>query len=304
VKKLAVQQLESPSLALRYGLLSIKPIPVEEIVKIKGQKYVKKGISFLPDEEKKTELEKFEDFINFRYGQIFEKMPCPKQFDPEQVINHFINNAIENVKKDKDFVDHLEQKKRSLYSYVTFITDRFEERIPSLFQSEADNFLNSNLPLTFSIQSSMFINTYQKYLHLVKRVVRRFEILTHLPGVRDKFRTTNAELTTMQKELAPIIDKMDMCSIEYMTLNLYMLIWSASKFEEIDGPIFVDANKFEDAYFKEYCLRYDTELKTTRKLLFEVSKKFEPELFDLKQAPETSTTLMLGKLLSSVQIDR
>ncbi len=293
--------MERPSSALRYGLLTIKPIPIEEIVKLKGRKYIKKGISFQQDEQKKTEFEKFEDFVNFRYAQIFEKMPLPEQFNAEEVIKHFISISLENVKKDKDFIEHLERKERSLHSYIKFIKDRFERRMTDFFEAEADRFLNSNLPLTFSIQSSMFINTYFKYLLLVTRVVRRFEILTNLPGVRNKIKTTNTELTSMQKELAPIIDKMDLCSIEYATLNLYMQIWSANTCEEIDNPKFIDSRKFEPAYFEEFSLRYDQELKSTRKLLFEISRKFEPELFDVKPATETSTNLMLGKLLSSVQ---
>ena len=269
-------------------------------MKIKGIKYTKKGISFQQDDEKKSEFQKFEDFVNFRYAQIFNKMPVPKDFNQENIINHFIEKAIENAQKDKEFMEHLESKERSLYSFVAFIKDRYEKRMPLLFEAEADRFLNSNLPLTFSVQSSMFINTYYKYLLLVKRVVRRFDILTNLRGVRDKYKTTKDELALMQKELSPIIDKMDLCSIEYMTLNLYMFIWSASSIDEIDNPKFINSEKFDQAYFQEFCLTYNNELKSTRKMIYEVSKKFEPELFDVKQEPETSTTLMIGKLLARV----
>jgi hypothetical protein len=300
VLNLAVPNMESPSAALRYGLLTIKPIAVEEIVKLKGRKYVKKGICFQQDIENKTELEKFENFINFRFAQIFERMPIPSQFNQERIINSFIDNAIDIAKNDKDFMEHLERKERSLFRYVNFITDMFEKNMPSFFEAEADRFLKSNLPLTFSAQSSMFINTYYKYLLLVKRVVRRFEILTNMPGIRNKFKQTSVELASMQKELAPIIDKMDLCCIEYMKLNLYMDIWSSENIDEIHNVKFIDMTKFEEAYFKEFSVAYDIELKNTRRMLFEVSKKFEPELFDIKPAPENSTSVMLSKLLSSV----
>ena len=69
---MSITLMEQPSSALRYGLLSVKPIPVEEIIKIKGKKYKKTGISFESDQ--KTQFEKFEDFISFRYEQVISKM--------------------------------------------------------------------------------------------------------------------------------------------------------------------------------------------------------------------------------------
>jgi hypothetical protein len=304
---MAIAQLETPSSALRYGLLKIKPIPVEDSVKIKGIKYKRTGIRFEQEDEQtkeKSEFEKYEDFINYRYGQIFSRMPIPEKFSKEKLVEHFITEAIHRTKNDKEFVEHLEQKEKSLFEYVSFLKQRFDSKMESYYRAEAAGFINSNLPMSFFTKSSMFINTYERYLTLVKRVVRRFEIRSHRPGVRNQFRTTEQELKAMQKELSPVIDKMDLCSSEYSSLNLYVILWSADSIEQIDEPKFIDYNRIDQVFFEEFSMTYSNELKQVRKMLNEMSKSYEPDLFNKQTEQESSTTLMLGKLLSSSSICR
>ena len=314
---MAIAQMESPSSALRYGLLKVKPIPFEESVKIKGirykksgirfeqeQGYKKSGIRFEQEQEKKSEFDKFEDFVNYRYENIFQKMPIPERFSKEKLLEHFIIQSISNAKKDKEFVQHIENKEKSLLDYVSFIKERFDSRMESYYQADASLFINSNLPLSFFTKSSLFINTYNRYLTLVKRVVRRFEIRSNLPGVRNHMRTTEQELKFMQKELSPLIDKMDLCTAEYTSLNLYIILWSANTLEEIDHPRFVDYKRLDQTYLQEFSMTYDSELKSVRRMMNDISKNYEPDLFAAQTEQETSTSLMLSKLLSSSSICR
>jgi hypothetical protein len=299
---MSIALTEQPSSALRYGLLNVKPIPINEFVKIKGMRFRKKGIAFEP--QKETQFESIDDFISFRYGLALGTMPIPDYFSREQVLDHFIAEAIKRLKEDKEFMEQIEKREKSLYEFVGFIKERFDNHLAGYFQAEAYRFLNSNLPLSFFAKTSMYINTYQKYLSLVKRIVRRFQIKSNLPGIRNKFNETEKQLNIMKSQLSPLIDKMDLCSNASMSLKLFVTTWSAEKLEEIGNPKFLDINKLDQTYFQEYCLTYDSEIKNMRRMLFDVAKRFEPELFAKEIVSENSTSLMLSKLLSSNSVLR
>lgn len=292
--------MEQPSSALRYGLLSVKPIPVEEIVKIKGMRFMRKGIIYEP--EKKAQFENIEDFISFRYENVMVRMPIPEAFTKEQILEVFITNAIKRLKDDKEFMEQIENKEKSLYEFVSFIKERYDNKVPNYFQAEAYRFLDSNLPLSFFAKTSMYINTYQKYLALISRIVRRFQIKSNLRGIRNIFKETDKQLKIMKRQLSPIIDKMDLCSTASMGLKLFATIWSAENIEEIDNPRFIDINKLDPTYFQEYFTTYNAEIKSVRKMLFKLSTAFEPNLFDREIVSTNSTALMLSKLLSSNRI--
>jgi hypothetical protein len=294
--------MEQPSSALRYGLLNVKPIPVEDFVKIKGMRFRRKGIIFQP--EKETQFDNIEDFISFRYGLVMNTMPIPDSFSREQIVEHFIAHAVKRLKDDKEFMEQIQNKEKSLYDFVSFVKKRYDDHVSDFFQTEAYHFLNSNLPLSFFAKTSMYINTYQKYLSLVKRIVRRFQIKSSLPGVRKRFEETEKQLNVMKSELSPLIDKMDLCTIGAMSLKIFVTIWSAENPGEIDNPKFLNINKLDQTYFQEYCLTYDSEIRSMRKMLFNVSKGFEPELFAKEIVSENSTSLMLSKLLSSNSVFR
>jgi len=289
--------MAEPSSALRYGLLSVKPIPYEEILKIKGRKFSQKGIRFEP-EQQQTQFEKFEDFVTFRYNRIMNRMPIPEKFSADQILEYLIKYSIEHAKADSELMERIEQKEGSLLDLVDFVKKRFEKRMPMYFQSEAHRFLNSNVPMSFFVETSMYINTYQKYLQLVRRIVRRFEFLSNLGGVRDKYRKTSRQLNEMKRPLAPLIDKMDLCSTAILSLKLFITIWSAETIEEIDCPKKIDISKLDKAYFKEYSVAYNSEIKSMRRMLFAVSKSYEPDLFTKETVTPNSTSNMIGRLLT------
>jgi hypothetical protein len=292
---MSVSSIEYPSSALRYALLNVKPVSFEEIVKIRGIKFLKKGIRYEPEKQ----FDKIEDFVTFRYGQIFSRMPIPESFSAEYIFNHFVSNTIKKIEEDKELKEELEKKEKSLLGFVDFIQKRFENDMPVYYMSEADRFLRSNLPLSFFAQTSMFINTYQKYLSLVKRIVRRYEILSSLGGVRDRLRGHEQQLNLMKKVLAPLIDGMDLFCIDALSLKLYVTIWSAENIEEIENPKFLDINKLEPSYFQEYLTNYSIQLKNIRKLIFQMSREYDPEIFKKEVVSGNSETTMLSKLLSS-----
>ncbi|MDW8041168.1 MAG: hypothetical protein RMJ03_07130 [Nitrososphaerota archaeon] len=294
-EKMSISSIEYPSSALRYALLDVKPIPFEEIVKIKGIKFLKKGIRYEPEKK----FDKIEDFVTFRYEQIFSRMPIPEAFSPEYIFDHFVSNTIKKIEEDKELREELEKKEKSLLGFVDFIQKRFENEISDYYMSEADRFLRSNLPLSFFAQTSMFINTYQKYLSLVKRIVRRYEILSSLGGVRDRLRSHEQQLASMKKVLGPLIDAMDLFCIDALSLKLYVTIWSAESIEEIENPKFLDINKLDPSYFQEYLTSYGVQLKNMRKLIFQMSREYDPEIFKKEVVSGNSETALLSKLLSS-----
>lgn len=292
---MATAAIEYPSSALRYGLLNVRPIPVEEIVKMGGTKFRIKGIRYQPEKQ----FEKFEDFVNFRYEQIFARMPLPESFPLEKLLEHFIKGEIENYEEDKELQDELKRKDTSLEGFVNFIRKRFERRMSQYYENEASRFHRSNLPLSFFTNLCTYIDTYQKYLALISRIVRRYELLSTLPGTRDKLRSTEIHLATMKKVLAPLIDKMDLCTLETSSLKLYVCVWSSKSLVEVDDPYFLDVSKLDQSYFTEYVLNYNTQIKTIRKMLFDLSKMYDPEVFSREVSANGSATAMLSKLLVS-----
>ena len=293
--------IEYPSSALRYALLNVRPIPFEEIKKIRGIKFKIRGIRYEPEKQ----FDKIEDFITFRYGQIFSRMPMPESFRPEEIFERFVNATIKKIKEDKELREQLkglEKKEKSLLGFVDFIKRRFESNLHDYYLSEADRFLRSNLPLSFFVQTSMFYNTYQKYLALVKRIVRRYEILSSLRGVRDPLRSHEYQLANMKKVLAPLIDRMDLFCIDALSLKLYVIIWSAETLEDIENPTFIDINKLDPNYFQEYLTNYEIQLKNVRKLIFQMSREYDPEIFKKEVVSDNSVTTMLSKLLLSSNI--
>jgi len=292
---MAISSLDHPSSAFRYALLTVKPIPFEEIIKVKGVKFRQKGIRYEPEKQ----FESYEDYVRFRYKQILSKMPLPESFSYEKLYDHFCEVAVKRFKEDKQLQEELEKKERSLLGFVDFIMRRFENKMTDYYMSEANRFMCSNLPFSFFTQTSMFINTYHKYLSLVRRIVRRYKIKSNMPGVRRRLEQHEKELASMKSVLSPLIDRMDSCCIELQSLKLYVSIWSADKPEEIDAPRFLDVKKLDQTYLTEYNLNYNREHMIIRRMIFQMSKEYDPEIFKKEVTSGNSTAVMLGKLLSS-----
>lgn len=295
VKSLATSLIGYPSSVLRYGLLSVKPIRFEEVRKMKGMKFLVKGIRYEPEKS----IEKFEDFVGLRIGQILDRMPLPESYSAEKIYDHFVKNSLEQFDEDGELKRELEKRGTSLLGFVKFFKSRYEKEIPLSYSGEADRFLRSNLPLSFFAQTSMFINTYQKYLTIIKEVVGRYESLAGIAGVRDRDRHIGQQLNKMKYVLSPLIDEMDKCAIEINALKTYICIWCADRFEDIDDPRFLDINKLDPAVLDEYKLNYDTEHKNMRKMIYETAASYVPNLLQKEIMPEDSVAVMLSKLLSS-----
>jgi hypothetical protein len=297
VVRMVTSSIEYPSSALRYALLTVKPVPHEEFVKIRGirTKFRRRGIRYEPEKQ----FVGYEDFISFRYDQILSRMPLPEPFTLDKVLAYFVDDAVKRFNEDKELLEELENKQKSLLGFVEFIQKRFESKLSEYYELEANRFLYSNLPLSFFSQTSMFLNTYQKYLRLVRRIVRRYEVLSSLGGIRDRQRARENQLNRMKYVMSPLIDRMDLCSIALHALKLYICLWSAQSFEEINNPRFLDIKRLDQNYLGEYTTDYMTELKSMRRMIHDLSKEFEPEIFDKEITSSNSETMLLSKLLSS-----
>lgn len=291
--------MENPSSAIRYSLLSVKPIPFEEIRKIKGHKIKFSGIKYESEIKDNNQFKSIEEFLNFRYLQIFNRMPVPERFDKDTLVKHFMKEALDYNSKYKEIIEKVRRKEKSLLSFIRLEKERFEKNSDQYYEVEASRFLASNLPLTFFSETSMYINTYLKYLCLVERIVRRHETLAVRPGVRHKFAVIEEQNKEMKRVLAPIIDKMDILTCEILSLKFLVCIWSARTMEEVDNPKFIEKEVIDNAYLTEYRAVYNKELKDVRKMLFDLSKTYYPDLF-IKQVIQTNPeNQMMGKLLLS-----
>lgn len=291
---MSISSIECPSSTLRYVLLNVRPIPFEEIQKIKGIKFRVRGIRY----EAEKQFDKIEDFVTFRYEQIFSRLPIPESLDMEQIFERIVNTTIRKIKEDKEIMAEMEKKETSLFKFVMLIKERFEKNLFDYYASEANRFLRSNLPLSFFVQTSAFIDTYQKYLSLVERIVKRYEILSSIKR-RDQIRAREEQLNIMKKVLAPLIDRMDLFTTDMLSLKLYVIIWSAESIEETENPRFLNIEKLDHTYFQEYLKNYNIQLKNVRKVLFELSKNYDPELFRKEIMPDESAATMFSKILLS-----
>lgn len=287
--------MEYPSSTLRYGLLDVKPILVSEVKKKYGIKILTKTIRYEPEKP----IEKYEDLANIRYGQIFSRIPLPESYSLERILEYFVKKDVEKYRRDDELKKELKKKEAGLLGFVKFFKNRFEKELPEYYSAEADRFLRSNLPLSFFTQTSMFINTYQKYLTLVKEIAGRYESLAVIRSARYRDSQVEQPLGKMKQILSPLIDKMDLLVVEILTLKMYVCIWCAENFEEIDNPRFLDFRKMDSSILDEFALGYNNELKNMRRMMYEASATYIPTLFHKEVSQDNSATTMLGKLLSS-----
>jgi len=284
-----------PSSAFRYALLDIKPVRYEEMFKVGSLRFRRTRIAY----EHKDQIQSFEDYSNLRYSYIFTDMPIPPNFSEEKVFDHFLNTSIKNFHEDKEFQNMLAEKNRTLLGLVSFIQKRFEDDLDSYYLSEAFRFYHSNFPLSFFTKTSINIDTTQKFLYLIQRIVRRFELNSSRPGVRFPFEQREYEMRIMQETLSPLIDRMDLLCRASSQLKIYSSIWSATDFKEIDRPRFLDIKKLDIKQFEEFNKNFESELECMRRMIYEASIEYDKEIFNEAKSSDEPTFLMLSNLLLS-----
>ncbi len=124
-------------------------------------------------------------------------------------------------------------------------------------------------------------------------------LIVSRPGVRFPFEHRKYEMQIMQESLSPLIDRMDLLSRAVSQLKLYSSIWSATNFEEIDCPKFLDINKLDIKQFEEFNKNYESELECMRRMIYEASREYDKEIFSEAKSSDEHTYSMLSNLLLS-----
>lgn len=287
---------ETTSSALRYALLNVHPEPFREVRKIKGIKFMVEGVRYKTEKK----IENIEDLIRFKYVQIFLNLPIPSQFKKEELFEKIINFKLNQIKQNQDLIERLEKRKKmSLHSFVKYIEELVDRNLDNFYLHEADLFTRSNLPLSILAEKCMSIDTFQMFIKIVEKIVYRYEILPNLKSRRRRHFTDNIEI--MKKELTPLIDQIDLLSLNETAFEMYIKVWSAEDIEGVVNPRFINISKIDKSYFEEYFLEYKRQLEITREYLFKASKKHYPELFIKKVKPENKDIAdMLGTILLTV----
>ncbi|MEM0356964.1 MAG: hypothetical protein QXL77_01110 [Candidatus Bathyarchaeia archaeon] len=287
---------ETTSSALRYALLHVHPEPFREVRRIKGIKFMVEGVRYKIEKK----IESVEDLIRFKYEQIFLNLPTPPRFKKEELFERIINSKLNQIKESKDLIEQLEKRKEtSLHSFVKYIEKLVDRNLDNFYLHEADLFMRSNLPLSILAEKCMSIDTFHMFIKIVEKIVYRYELLPNLKSRRRRHLADNIE--TMKKELAPLIDQIDLLSLNETAFELYIKVWSAEDINEVVNPLFIDISKINKSYFEEYFLEYKRQLEITREYLFKASRKHYPELFTKKVGSENRDVAdMLGTILLTV----
>lgn len=285
-------QLTESGSALRYGLLDIKPIEVNETINRFGLKIRRTARTFIYERPKT-----FEDYISFTNNAIFEKIDIPERFDINELIKLYSERSIKNHENDIELKQTIEKIKKSktikrpLVSFIQFMKNRFESRKDKYLEFEAKRFLNSNFSLSLSSKFVIFDNTFYDYLKLLEKIVRWYELRA---SVARDFRMYKRNISEMKLRISPIIDDMDSCFFYYICLKRYITIWNSKDYQEIiDGPEFLDINKIDRNKFEKLFVDFEGELGWMRESIY----NSEPSLLEKELNVDVNTKRMFSKLL-------
>lgn len=297
----ATTSLGYSSSTLRFGLMDIKPVEVKETFKRWGMKFRRVGIRYEP----LRPTESYEDFMILTNSNILSRIPLPERFEQKKLVDMFTKAAVKQYNNDKEFqaaVAQLKEKRakdsgKSLTSFVSFMKGRFERELQGYFESEAASFMKSNFPLSFFSKLTLMDNTYLAFLMITERIVRRCEILATLPGTRRPADSLKSRVEEMKRVLSPIIGMMDECEDSYFSIKRYVTIWNAEDYGDIANPEFLDKAKLDPKSFTELQATYLNSLSSARTTLFQLSKLYAPEAFEMKIDFSDPTIRLLSRLL-------
>lgn len=140
-------------------------------------------------------------------------------------------------------------------------------------------------------------NTYSVFLAITERIVRRCEILATLPGTRRPVDSFKSSVEEMKRVLSPLIDQMDECVNSYFAIKRYITIWNAKDYDDTLNPEFLDRERVDSKLLAELQATYLNNLSNIRKMLFQMSRLYAPEILEMKIDFSDPTIRMLGKLL-------
>lgn len=241
--------------ALRIGLTGLKPIKVREVIKRYGIKFQTIYTSYELD----TEITSFEEFSTLRYNQIFNNIKIPEYFDIEKLTDFYATKAIEKYNEDKEYKKMIEETKRTRGSigpfidFVKYVKDRYKGEIDNLYKVNANNFYNSDLPLSVFNDFSRTDHLFANFLNLLHHTLNYYDrkIISTARGNQIKF---NRLFEEMKGELDNNFDLVDEMIFDEKCLQRLMIIWNANSYKELDDieSIKLDnipKNEFNKWYF-------------------------------------------------------
>lgn len=277
--------------SLRFGLIDLKPIEISE-------SYTLGNVRFRARERKlehSKPISSYGDLVTFENNAIFNSFSIPKRFNAQELIDYFSKNSIDRFERDTELKQEVENLKRRdrqrpYTSFVQFMKERFESRRENYLEIEAERFLSSNFPLSFFNKFTVFNNTYYDFLKITHDIVRSHEFLA---AHARSFQMYRKNISVMQRELSPLIDKLDKCSFACGRLKKYVTVWNVESLEEMSEPALFDFKKVDVAEFGQLNDDFKLKLKELRVVLLEQDEGILRKSIDL----EDSTAKLFSRLL-------
>lgn len=288
-----------PTSVLRYGLIDVKPLEIREIVKRAGGKFLRISRVLRHDLES---YKSYGDFVTSTNQTIFDTLPIPKWSDAAELVKIYSERSIKNYEVDTDFKKAAEALRqgvkdaKALSSFIDFVLQRLESGMSDSLESEAERFLNSNLPLSFFSKFVILDYTMVDYLKVMKQIVRHHEIRSTMPRARSEFRIFSKVMVEMKGKIAPVIDQMDICLLSYIRLNRYIELWNSNNYGELFKSKFLDIEKLDYSTFNELNENFTMKHAEARKFLLDIDPKIFHSEVRLEDDP---TARMFNELFRS-----
>jgi len=155
--------------ALRFGLLTMKPIQVTETVKKSGLKFRITSTRF----EYPQCPNSFEELAKLQNEAVLSTIDIPDWFEFNKLVDVYSEKSISRYNEDKELremiesIENSERKGRPLLNFIQFMIKRFEAEKVNFVEIEANRFLRSNFPLSFYtkfVVYDKYIMTFSKFL--------------------------------------------------------------------------------------------------------------------------------------------
>lgn len=275
------------SSVLRYGLTTLKPIRVREIIKRWGLRFERVFTTFQPVDVPKS----YSDYVNLKYRGVFSNIDIPEHFEAQKLVEYYSNESIRAYKEDKEYLEELENLRRSkgqispLIDFVTYCKKRYQQDIHDMYATNANNFFVSDIPFIVFSDLTRSDHVFALFLNLLHDTLYYYNRRLSLRARSDE-KYFYRVFGMMKAEVNEIIDIVDNMLFNETCLKRLLIVWNAETYDDLEKIEHLTFHKIPKDEFERIFQNLRYGIKATRLNILRHKRYREDKILDIK--PPTS----------------
>jgi|GEM_PF-3737490 len=242
----------------------------------------------------------FEEYVRMKNEFLVNSITSPPHFDRKKIVDLLTSYTIDSVKKDPKLYKFLNIEKRKglnrILEFVESMLQNMENDEKVSINTQAENFLSSDFPLSFFTNFLVLEKVEEAYLHYLKAAIKHYKVLLSFPEIRNNQRRRLHILSEIKQNLYPFFRKFEDCMFSKDCLSLFIFLYNSDSYDDLFKNKRVTIKKLDQTELKRLQDKFEKDIDDFNQIISKVA----PEHLYKEMDNDSPVAIAFSNVMSSI----